>query len=63
MEEKKTVEKKKATEKKPVEKKYIVCITGFLFRGKMFRADQVIDEKIYKDFISQWLKEGKIREV
>ena len=58
MDKNKKVEKIVKTEK--VEK-YEVAVTGFLALGKMFRSDTKIDNKIYKDYIPTWLKEGKIR--
>ena len=55
-------------EVKPIEKpaknfkkEYEVAVTGFYFKGKMFRGRQKIDSKIYHDYIELWLKEGKIR--
>ena len=58
-EEKKVAPKKE--KKEELKAKYTVMVTGFHFKGQMFRSGKVIETKTYKDFIPQWLEEGKIK--
>jgi hypothetical protein len=53
----------KAPTKAPVKKAkttYKVKVIGFYALGKMFRAGAVIKASQYKDYIENWIKEGKI---
>lgn len=56
------VKKAEKVENKSKKLKYEMNVTGFQKFGRMFRPEMNIDfTGQYKDYLEQWLEEGKIR--
>ena len=51
----------KSAKKDELKSEYKVCVTGFHYKGKMFRANKPIKTSQYKTVIEDWLKKGWIR--
>lgn len=66
--DKKTDKAPKKAESKTAKKAvYEIAITGFLFKGRMFKPckehNEEINKPAYAKIVLQWLEEGKIKEV